>query len=60
MFSLLAMHALDYCKLDVIEVRYYVVNIGRTDREQNVAESITTDAECFGHVGLCQLRFVHS
>ena len=41
---------------DVIEAHCYVVDIGRTDRNRNVAESITTDAGRFCHIGLCQLR----
>ena len=31
-------------------------DIGQTDRGRYVAESITTDAGRFSHVGLCQLR----
>ena len=32
--SLLAMHALDYCKFDVVEAHCYIVDIGQTDSEQ--------------------------
>ena len=42
---------------DVVEAHCYIVDIGQTYREQirtYVAESITTDAGRFSHVGLCQ------
>ena len=42
---------------DVVDTHdCYVVDIGRTNCEQiHMAESITTDAGHFGHVGLSQL-----
>ena len=45
---------------DVVEAHYFIVDIGLIWAEllvsRYVAESITTDAGHFGHVGLCQLH----
>ena len=43
-------------EIDIVEAHCYFVDIGRTDREQYVAESITMIAGRFGHEGLCQLH----
>ena len=41
---------------DVIEAHCYIVNIDELIVSRYVAESITTDARRFGHIGLCQLH----
>ena len=40
---------------DVVEANCYVVDMGELIVSRYVAESITTNAGCFGHVGLWQL-----
>ena len=43
-----------HCQTDVVDAHCYFVSIGRIDREQIMAESITMIAGRLGHEGLCK------
>ena len=45
-----------YCENWLVRTRWPIYFSGKLIMSRYVAESITTDARRFGHVGLCQLR----